>query len=196
MPVIYMIRHGEAAAGWDADTDPGLSEKGRAQSEAVAREIEQRVGRKLPILSSPLRRCRETAMPLSRAWECEPVIETRVAEVPSPIEDLEARGVWLRRLMAGTWAEAVAGEGNGGHTGHKVDLLAWRQSVIDVLTGLREDTVVFSHFIAINVAAGAAMEDNRLVTFRPDNCSVTVFEAKGSSLSLVEKGREAETKVN
>ena len=56
--------------------------------------------------------------------------------------------------------------------------------------------MIFSHFIAINVAAGAALGDDRLVAFRPDNCSVTVFETKGSSLSLVEKGREAETKVN
>ena len=193
MPTIYMIRHGEAAAGWDADTDPGLSEKGHAQAEAVAREIKSRVGRKLPILSSPLRRCRETATPLSKVWDCEPVIETRVAEVPSPVEELEARGIWLRRLMAGTWADARLPENNGNGA---LDLLAWRQSVIDALTGLGGDTVIFSHFIAINVAAGAALGDDRLVAFRPDNCSVTVFETKGSSLSLVEKGREAETKVN
>ncbi len=196
MPTIYMIRHGEAAAGWDADTDPGLSDKGRAQAEAVATEMEKRAGRKLPLLSSPLRRCRETAIPLSTAWNCEPVIEARVAEVPSPIDNLAERGVWLRRIMAGTWAQAVAGEGNGGHTSKKIDLLGWRQSVIDALTSLEEDTVIFSHFIAINVAAGAAMEDNRLITFLPDNCSVTVFETKGSTLSLVEKGREAQTRVN
>lgn len=193
MPTIYMIRHGEAAAGWDADADPGLSEKGHAQAETVAREIENRVGRKLPILSSPLRRCRETAMPLSKSWNCEPVIETRVAEVPSPIEELEARGIWLRRLMTGKWADAALPENNGNGA---LDLLTWRQSVIDALTGLGGDTVIFSHFIAINVAAGAAMNDDRLVAFRPDNCSVTVFETKGSSLSLVEKGREADTKVN
>lgn len=193
MPLIYMIRHGEAAAGWDADTDPGLSEKGRAQAEAVARAIEERVGRTLPILSSPLRRCRETALPLSKAWACEPVIETRIAEVPSPIEGLEARGAWLRRLMAGTWEDAKLPENTGNGT---LDLLAWRRSVIDALTGLDGDTVVFSHFIAINVAAGAATGDDRLVAFRPDNCSVTVLEASGASLRLVEKGGEAETKVN
>ncbi len=193
MPTIYMIRHGEAAAGWDADTDPGLSEKGRAQAEAVARDIESRVGHKLPLLSSPLRRCRETAMPLSALWDCEPVIETRVAEVPSPIDELAERGAWLRRLMAGTWAEALTPENTGGG---KIDLLGWRQSVIDALTGLGGDTVIFSHFIAINVAAGAALDDDRLISFRPDNCSVTVFETSGGNLKLVEHGREAETKVN
>jgi broad specificity phosphatase PhoE len=193
MPLIYMIRHGEAAAGWDADTDPGLSEKGRAQSEAVAREIEARVGRKLPLLSSPLRRCRETSEPLAASWAATPAIEPRVAEVPSPIADLSARGAWLRRLMSGTWAEALAPENTGNG---KLDLAAWRRAVIDALTERREDTVIFSHFIAINVAAGAATGDDRFISFRPDNCSVTIFETSGGTLKLVEQGREAETRVN
>ncbi len=193
MPTIYMIRHGEAAAGWDADMDPGLSEKGRAQSEAVAREIEQKVGRKLPILTSPLRRCRETSEPLATLWGRVPYIEPRVAEVPSAVEDLAERGVWLRRLMAGTWAEANLPENNGNGA---LDLIAWRNAVGAALTELKEDTVIFSHFIAINVAAGLATGDDRLVTFRPDNCSVTVFETSGTALKLVEQGREADTKVN
>lgn len=193
MATIYMIRHGEAAAGWGGDLDPGLSEKGLSQAEAVAREIEERVGRKLPLLSSPLRRCRETSVPLATKWDTEPRIETRVAEIPSPVEDLEKRGAWLLRVMSGTWDDAALPENTGNGA---VDLLGWRKSVADALTELKEDTVIFSHFIAINVAAGWATDDNRLVTFRPDNCSLTVFETDGSALRLVEKGREAETKVN
>ncbi len=193
MPLIYMIRHGEAAAGWDADMDPGLSDKGRAQSVAVAREIETRVGRRLPILSSPLRRCRETSEPLAASWAVTPAIEPRVAEIPSPIEDVAERGPWLRRLMAGTWEAAALPENTANG---KLDLLAWRRAVVDALTERTEDTVIFSHFIAINVSAGWATGDNRLVAFRPDNCSVTVFETSGTALKLIEQGREADTKVN
>ena len=189
MPLIYMIRHGEAASGWDVDMDPGLSDRGRAQSEAVASEIEARAGRKLPLISSPLRRCRETSVPLAERWKASPRVEARVGEVPSPMEDLKARGEWLRAFMAGTWE--AGREPQGG-----VDFLAWRKGVVDALTALEEDTVVFSHFIAINVAAGAAMEDERVILFRPDNCSVTVFETRGDKLAMVEKGREAETKIN
>ncbi|MBX3491149.1 histidine phosphatase family protein [Parvibaculum sp.] len=193
MPLIYMIRHGEAAAGWDADADPGLSDKGRAQSEAVAREIETRVGRRLPILSSPLRRCRETSEPLAASWAAAPAIEPRVAEIPSPIEDVADRGPWLRRLMAGTWEAAALPENTANG---KLDLLAWRRAVVDALTERTEDTVIFSHFIAINVAAGWATGDNRLVAFRPDNCSVTIFETSGTAMKLIEQGREGDTKVN
>jgi broad specificity phosphatase PhoE len=190
-----MIRHGKAAAGWDADADPGLDDLGRTQAEAAADDIEKRVGAPLPVLSSPLRRCRETAEPLSGRWGLQPVIEPRVAEVPSPVEDLRARGEWLRSIMAGTWADAVAA-GDGKHTAYDSKLLAWRQSVVDALLELENDTVIFSHFIAINVALGHAVEDPRVICFKPDNGSVTVFETKGSTLSLLEQGREADTKVN
>ena len=75
-------------------------------------------------------------------------------------------------------------------------LAQWREDVIAALTGRTEDTVVFSHFVAINVAAGAALRDDRVMVFRPDNCSVTVFESENGKLRLVERGHEAETKVN
>lgn len=188
MPLIYMIRHGRAAAGWDADMDPGLDDLGRSQSEAVAREIERRVGAKLPLISSPLRRCRETSEPLARLWAASPRVEERVGEIPSPTHDLKERGEWLRAFMAGSW-EGVRPQGG-------VDFLAWRRGVGEALTALKEDTVVFSHFVAINVAAGLATGDERVILFKPDNCSVTVFETRGASLALVEKGHEAETKVN
>ncbi len=186
MPILYMIRHGEAASGWDADMDPGLSPKGHAQSEEVARTLGARLGHKLPLVTSPLRRCRETSAPLARQWAANPLVDPRVGEIPSPMHDLEARGKWLRAFMAGNWT----------NDGNAVGFLAWRANVIESLLALKEDTVIFSHFIAINVAAGHALKDDRVVCFRPDNCSLTVFEAKGGTLAMVEKGGEAETKVN
>ena len=178
---LYLVRHGKAAAGWDADPDPGLDETGRAQAEAMAARLAD-LG-PLPILSSPLRRTRETAVPLETRWRARAVIEPDVAEVPSPSDDLAARGAWLRGIMAGTWAQA----GDG--------LAPWRRGVVDRLTAIAEDTVVVSHFIAINVAVGAATGDDRVVGFRPDNCSVTVLESDGSVLRLIERGAEAVTEV-
>lgn len=189
MPILYMIRHGEAASGWDADMDPGLSDKGRAQSEAVAREIESRAGKKLPLISSPLRRCRETGEPLARTWAQTPRIDLRVGEIPSPIEDLKARGEWLRNFMSGTWEQGLPTQGH-------LDLNRWREGVAAALLELTEDTVIFSHFVAINVAASTATNDPRVISFRPDNCSVTVFETDGKILTLKERGQEADTKVN
>jgi broad specificity phosphatase PhoE len=67
--------------------------------------------------------------------------------------------------------------------------------VVTYLTGLSEDTAVFSHFVAINAALGAAIGDDRVVCFRPAHASITVLETKGRAISLVELGETAETTV-
>ncbi len=59
MSRLILVRHGRAAGGWDDDLDPGLDELGRAQAEAMADLVAPRGP--LPILVSPMRRCRETA---------------------------------------------------------------------------------------------------------------------------------------
>jgi broad specificity phosphatase PhoE len=180
---LYLVRHGRAAAGFGESHDPGLDEAGRTQAEAVAQELASRGP--LPILTSPLKRTRETAAPLARLWSVQPVIEEAVAEVPSPTDNLQERAVWLRSFMAGSWRNA------------SMPPAAWRESVIAALLAIGEDTVIFTHYIAINVAAGAALGDDRVVVFSPDNCSITVFENGGGRLQLIEKGREAPlTKVN
>jgi len=178
-----MIRHGEAAAGWGSHADPGLSERGHAQAKAAALDMDKRAPQKLSILSSPLLRCRETAAPLGHTWNIVPIIEPRVSEIPSPTGEVRDRRAWLRDIAAGTWSAVP-------------NLDAWRKSVIEALLTLRQDTVIFSHYIAINVATGHALSDDRIVCFRPDNGSITVFQTSGSRLVLIEKGQEADTVVN
>jgi broad specificity phosphatase PhoE len=72
---------------------------------------------------------------------------------------------------------------------------AWRQAIVDRVRALDEDTVVHSHFIAINVVVGAATGDDRLVCFAPDNCSWSVFDVDGDNITVVELGRQANTEV-
>jgi len=183
MARLYLVRHGRAAARFGEAHDPGLDDLGRSQAEAVAQELAPRGP--LPILTSPLRRTRETAARLARLWRGEPVAEEAVAEIPSPTDNLQERVAWLREFMAGSWRNATP------------SLARWRENVIGALLRVREDSVIFSHYIAINVAIGAATGDDRVVIFSPDNCSVTMFENEGGVLRLIEKGREAPlTKVN
>jgi hypothetical protein len=86
---------------------PGLDEVGRAQAEAIAKELGP-LG-PLPLATSPLRRARETAVPLEALWGVKARVEPGVAEIPSPTEDLQARATWLRQVMRGRWSDmAVA----------------------------------------------------------------------------------------
>jgi broad specificity phosphatase PhoE len=178
-----MVRHGQAAAGFSDDLDPGLSDLGRQQADAAAAALEP-MGPQ-PIVCSPLRRCRETADALARRWGLTPIVDPAVGEIVSPADasGLEARGSWLRHAMQGTWSDL-------GPEHH-----AWRQGVIDAVMALEVDTVVHSHFIAINVVVGAATGDDRLVCFAPDNCSWTAFDVNGDNIAVVELGTQAVTEI-
>jgi broad specificity phosphatase PhoE len=182
MTRLHLVRHGRAAAGWDTDPDPGLDEIGARQAAAVATRLAP-LG-PLPILTSPLLRCRETAASLTQVWHVEALVEPTVAEIPSPegiamVDRIE----WLRVAMGGTWADL------GGR------YVAFRDQVVTTLCGIETDSVVFSHFIAINAAIGAAIGDDRLVVRSLDNCSVTVIEIADGALQLVESGHEADTLI-
>jgi broad specificity phosphatase PhoE len=186
MSRVYMVRHGRAAAGWNVDPDPGLDELGRTQALKVASRLSS-LG-PLPVISSPLLRCQQTAFPLATAWKQEVGIESLVGEIPSPEGyALENRVEWLREAMSGTW-EAVA-QSSGVH------YRTYRNNVAQFVQSLRADTVIFSHFIAINAVIGAATDDDRVVIGQLDNCSVSVFETSDKGLSLVEMGGEADTLI-
>jgi broad specificity phosphatase PhoE len=178
---LHLVRHGEAAAGWDADADPGLAATGAEQAVGVA----DRLGPlgPLPVVTSPLRRCRETAEPLLARWGIDPIVDPRVGEIPSPTDDLAERGVWLQRVLAGSWDDLDE------------PWLRWRSSLRDALLEIRSQAVVVTHFVAINAAIGLATGDRRVVVHRPGNTSVTVVDHDGARLRLVAPPEEAVTRV-
>ena len=182
MAKLYLIRHGEAAGGWADDLDPGLSALGHEQAARVAARFAAMDT--LQLVSSPMARARETAKPLQVAWNVEPTIEPWVSEIPSPTDDLIDRTSWLRAIMTGSWGEQDA------------QIQVWRANVVRALTDLPQDTVIFTHFIAINAAVGAATGNDKVTVFRPDNCSVTVLRSVADELQLLELGAEGETRVN
>ena len=184
MPTIVMVRHGRAAAGFGSHRDPGLDDVGRAQAEATADELARRFEKPVPIYSSPLMRAQETAAALARRWGSKVILEPRVAEIPSPTEDLRERARWLQGVMAGRWADLPP------------DLTRWRQEMIDCVMEFETDAVVFCHFIAINVVVGAATGAEELIVFRPDNASTTEIGSDGGRPELIALGVEARSHVN
>jgi broad specificity phosphatase PhoE len=178
---LLLVRHGKAAAGWYEHHDPGLDDTGRAQALAVGTVLAS--ADPVPLVSSPLRRARETARSLEEAWGRDAAVLPAVGEIPSPIDDLATRGEWLASVMRGGWADVDA------------TLQEWRTTLIDALLGAPGDLVVFTHFVAINVAVGAALGDDRVVVFAPDNCSVTTLDVVDGRLVLVSLGDEAATTV-
>jgi broad specificity phosphatase PhoE len=189
MPRLYLVRHAKPAASWGEDPDPGLDATGIAQARATAEDLAGSLSR-LPLYTSPMRRCRETAEPLAQLWFCEAELMPAVAEIPSPPLDLASRHDWLIAAMRGTWQQLHADAPRG-----SIDYLLWRKQVLDALLAIDRDCVICTHFIALNVAVGAAQRRDEVVCFRPDYASVTVVEIENGTLRVIELGRQAETLV-
>lgn len=181
MPTLYLVRHGRAAGSWETAADPGLDAEGRRQAQAMAEALAARGP--LALVASPMARTRETAAPLAAAWGRTARIEPRISEIPSPVTDLTGRGAWLRQIAGQTWPE------------QDQRLEQWRTALLQALAEAEEDTVLVTHFMVINAAVGAALGDDRVVSFRPDYCSVTVLGSEGGRLSLLQRGAEGETRV-
>jgi broad specificity phosphatase PhoE len=151
---LILVRHGEAATPWGGvDPDPGLTDRGRAQAEAMADALAPTGP--LPIVVSPLRRTRETAAPLEARWGVTARVEPAVGEVPAPADG--DRMAWLTHLLAtppDQWPD---------------EMQKWRSLVLEALRAITEVSVVVTHYVAIVVAKGEA-------GYAPGHCSRTVVE--------------------
>lgn len=181
MARLYLVRHGKAATTWDCDPDPGLNEVGWTQAEAMA---DQLAGKgPLALVASPLRRTRETAKALERRWNSIARVDSRIGEITVPASISKPRTEWLKDVLQLRWSELDP------------SLESWREKVLQALLTIAQDTVLVSHFVAINVAVGHALGDNRVTCFRPENCSCTVLDLQGGKLQVVELGAQGAGKV-
>lgn len=182
MTRLVLVRHGQASARWNEEHDPGLDDTGRHQAATVADSLPFTPAF---LVTSPLRRARETAAAIEARWGVPARIEPSVGEIPSPVDDLDGRGRWLSdEVLSKRWSDLGS------------MLTAWRRRLLECLVALDDGTVVVTHYVAINAAVGAATGDDRVVCCRPANCGVTAFEIDAGALRLVGQGDQAhETRV-
>ncbi len=66
----------------------------------------------------------------------------------------------------------------------------FRDRVLRAIRATTTDTVVMTHFLAINAVVGAATGDDRVVCFAPGHCSCTVvdLDPRDGRLRVVELG--------
>ena len=183
---IALVRHGRASAGWDTAVDPGLDDLGRSQADEAAKKLDLIfAGQQVEIVSSPLLRCQQTAKSFADMRKAPMRVCAEVAEIPSPSGvEMSARVDWLRTAMQGTWAD-LGGE-----------YVEFRDLVIKFVRSRETNTVIFSHFVAINAVIGALVGEDRLVICSLDNCSITLLERDADGkLSIAQTGREADTLI-
>jgi broad specificity phosphatase PhoE len=176
--MIYLVRHGEAASAWGEHPDPGLSARGKLQAAGVGKTLLDSGATSL--ICSPMQRCQETAVPFATLCNVTPKIVPAVSEIVTP-DHVTDRVLWLRGLMQGAWPD---------------NLLPWCRAAYNTVASLPDETVVFSHFVAINAIIGQITGQPDVLVFKPGHCSITVLQLDGQGgLSLESLGDEASTKV-
>ncbi len=178
MAKLYLIRHAEPAALWGSHPDPGLSDLGKAQADSVGQALASLGISNL--VTSPLARCQETASPLADMLAVTAKINLSVAEIPVPASVTDHK-TWLMSVMQGGWQD------------DHVDpmLRTWRSQIGETLQSLTTDTIIFSHFVAINAAVGLAQGHDKVTSFKPGHASVTILETTSTGLSVIELGQQS-----
>ncbi len=184
MANIYLIRHGQAAANWNEDLDPPLSELGRQQAQHATGQLMKIQGiEQFHCISSPIKRAYQTAEIFSHASGLNIQTEKRVAEIPSPIEDVQERMPWLVHIMKDSWPNLSPA------------LNQWRQTMIEYICALEHDSIIFSHYIAINVLIGYCQNSQQVISFNPANCSIHHFSNQ-PEFEIIQLGTQANSHIH
>jgi 2,3-bisphosphoglycerate-dependent phosphoglycerate mutase len=185
---LILIRHAEpvriASGDVDGPADPGLTERGHDQARRLAAWLA--VDGLDALVTSPLRRARETAAPLASALDLEPIADPGVSEYDAtsgeyiPIEELRAAkdDRWYATIE-GRWSDA------GG-----VDPDAFQREVVPAIDALitshaGERVAVVAHGGVINVYLAHVLGLARPLWFHPEYTSVSTVQAsRGGARSV------------
>jgi probable phosphoglycerate mutase len=190
MTELLLVRHALPQSGV---SNPGLSDEGRAQAERLAawlaaEEIDA-------IVTSPMRRARETSAVLEKALQMEaptvPDLREWDRDVPAPaliyeaVEDMSAEDPRARAVAEGRYEDFVP----------DLDLPAFRQRARDVLEQVFDGwplrrIVAVSHGGIINAIVGQVLGIPEVFWFVPGYTSVTRLERLPSGRTVVHSVNE------
>ncbi len=183
MTDIWLVRHGEAAAAFDQNTDPPLSDLGREQAAVSAHSLSRCVPDDAQLLSSPKLRAIQTGEPFAGLRERVLNIDRRFIELPSPGK-LSERKEWIQRVLKGQWSELPESVHN------------WQRDIVEAIHGLQSPTVIFSHFLVINTVAAHMSGRDDVIQCVPANGSVHHLCVEGERWHWIERGEMLRTVVN
>lgn len=181
MTRLFLIRHAEPEGQWGGkDADPGLTKTGKVEATAAGERMA--VHGRMKIISSPLKRAKETAAGVASIMGGQVQVDPRIGEVAAPPGTSDRRK-WLdetfpwgdQRTMR-KWASTDPA------------LQQWRQGVLQAATTLTEDAVFVTHYIAINVLVGAAMKSDFTIVCRPEFASITEMIVEDGQLIALFRG--------
>jgi ribonuclease H / adenosylcobalamin/alpha-ribazole phosphatase len=191
--VVYLVRHGESLGnvipGLGRSEDPALTERGRAQAALVAGALTARGID--AVLTSPLRRARETAAAIGAAAILPFALVEGFHEVDmgALAEPRTAEERAERASIFSSWLAGDYGRGFPGGEDFAALLLRVRSALAGVLSSEEPGSRVAVVTHRMPIAAAAILTRSGEATFVPGACangSITTFTAEdGARLRLV-----------
>ena len=183
---IILIRHGEASSSWEKSADPGLSDLGKAQAEECSNELLKIKNiSSFNLISSPLTRAKETSKPLSKKINIPVSINPIFAEIPSPGINLSERKEWLQKIFKMKLSDLETPQKK------------WKDAIVGEIENLNYPTIIFSHFMVINIIVSYLKKNDLVVSFYPDNCSITNLSMDNEGkIKIINLGSELQTELN
>ena len=169
---VFLVRHGEAETQWGNDDDPGLSQNGIDQAQNLSKRFENDLLRKFTFISSPKKRAIMTATPLAKKYDKDLLINKNFAEIPSPNVSIDEKRAWLKNTM---------------HLNIKSldeNVRDWRLNIIDAITNLNSDAIIFSHYMVMNVLKGFIDNSDKILNFHPGYTSVMILKIQNKRISI------------
>ena len=180
---IWLVRHGEAAASFDQEIDPGLSLLGHEQAVTAAQQLSAIVPPDAQLLSSPKQRALQTGAPFVSLRDAVLQSDERFIELPSP-EGLAQRSEWLQQALAANWSALPTAVHD------------WQNGIASALQSLSTPTVIFTHFLVNNSIAAAISREDAVVQCLPANGSIHHLQIEGARWRWASRGAMLESIVN
>jgi broad specificity phosphatase PhoE len=183
MTDIWLVRHGEAAAGFGEDIDPGLSPLGHQQAETAEKLLTPVVPEGAILLSSPKRRALETGGPFAGSRGQDLLSDSCFIELPSP-GNLDERHAWIQQVLRAQWNDLPE------------SVSVWRAEIFRALQACTGPTVIFTHFLVINSVESKISGDNTVLQCLPGNGSVHHLRINGDDWRWMSRGEMLESVIN
>jgi broad specificity phosphatase PhoE len=195
--ILYLIRHGRSDFGWEgtrfatargAQWDPPLSEEGREQARLLARRLRVMDLEPFVLVSSPLRRARETAEAFAGEVGADvdshdDLVEAHIGGWEGkPFEEIVEADPEIARSIRNQQAIWHRAPGAEQAEGFRARVRAAVESILDEHPD--RNPLLFVHGGVINAYVGELLGLGHEMFFLPENTSLNSIEVDGSIRSV------------
>lgn len=164
------MRHGKTGMIWHPDSDLGLNETGTKQ----ACKFAQKFSTKNPtqIICSPLKRARESALPLSAVWKTNIIYDSRIGEVPFPRDCQKSATEWLSDILKSKWSKSNKA------------IKSWKNNAYRLVHSISEDTIIFTHFLTISAVVSTIKKSDIVNSTNVGNLEIVKLLKTNQSIEI------------